>query len=928
MVTGKLLMEAGSAITADNTIDGGNAGDITITVGTDMTMCGPNGGQPGCAATGIPGALISAQKKSGGATSVVNSVTITVGDKLKATGNFYMEGGVTTYGLETGATIDTTSTTGHAGNITVTAGKTYFTEPGSVVQAGDPLNAATATAQGGKIFLVSDCGLTSQGRVTSKGPDFGADLVHLESCTVLIRGWSSRPARATSPAPRTAATSSTTASPARSCATTRPRRPAASRCGATSSRSTPRPPGPASSMPTSVTAGPRAHPGSTSSPSRSLTVIDGTGNDFERDNFGHTYFSTYAVHANAIDGSDHNPSVVTAKVKNGPLTAGSDGTAGGGRAFEASSTMTNDTGHGTHGLPNDPDPFVGNGSWGGTIDLEASGTVTLDTAFVNASGDFDAIGGHIVVSAWGAGSNLIWRNGDGDVRPIASGTIDLNACGLIDTLGTDFHGEVPTQTHICDATKPDIPVITAANAGPVFKQDLWALCGASSVSGIKFNDLNGNHVRDGSRSSPALAGWEIKIWNARPRPCSWPPDHHCRGRRYSFTVPAGSYVVCETLQAGWTQTAPVAGVACTNGTIGYAVDLTQRRLHRTTDHRQRLRQLQTSATKSGKKFNDVDNSGSFTAGDTPIASWPINLLTTGNVLITTINTAADGTYSFPNLAPGTYRACEGPAGPAGYVQTYPHLGTIPPAGDDPHQHLSRTQRLGLPVHRRRRTTPSPATTSGISQPGGCLKQTAIDIMNNAFPGNTGPDITVKTWLGESVQAAVDGATDVNGDHYIIIMVIAHADGSLGGSANQKVVVSKDYTSVLATNLPFGLFGCSVTLTGGGSDPAVWVKDTAKGKLININGHPTTILVADLHGANSAVGVEADGTNHYLRNEGASNNGTGIKVLGSNNTVHNGAANGNVGDGVYVFGSNNYLTDTNSMGNSGNGFSVRRQPTSF
>ena len=86
-----------------------------------------------------------------------------------------------------------------------------------------------------------------------------------------------------------------------------------------------------------------------------------------------------------MDGSDDTPGVVTAKVKSGPLTAS-------GKAFEASTTLTADTGH-----PVQPGPgggqFVGNGSWGGTIDLEASGTVTLDTAWVNASGDFFG-GGH------------------------------------------------------------------------------------------------------------------------------------------------------------------------------------------------------------------------------------------------------------------------------------------------------------------------------------------------------------------------------------------------------------------------------------------------------------------------------------------------------------------------------------------------------
>ena len=121
-----------------------------------------------------------------------------------------------------------------------------------------------------------------------------------------------------------------------------------------------------------------------------LTVTDGTGNDFVRDNGANVYLSTYAVHANAIIGSDNNPSVITALVKDGPLTAS-------GKAFEVSGTLTG--GVGTAGGPDPfdsdtghfPGPyFVGNGSDGGTIDLEASGDVTLDAGSVNASGDFSA----------------------------------------------------------------------------------------------------------------------------------------------------------------------------------------------------------------------------------------------------------------------------------------------------------------------------------------------------------------------------------------------------------------------------------------------------------------------------------------------------------------------------------------------------------
>ena len=100
-----------------------------------------------------------------------------------------MEGGVTTYGPETGAKIITDSTTGKSGNITITAGKTYFTEPGSVVQAGGPLGPGTATQQGGKIFIVSDCGLTSRGARDEQGPGLRAPTSSISSpATCIIQG--------------------------------------------------------------------------------------------------------------------------------------------------------------------------------------------------------------------------------------------------------------------------------------------------------------------------------------------------------------------------------------------------------------------------------------------------------------------------------------------------------------------------------------------------------------------------------------------------------------------------------------------------------------------------------------------------------------------------------------------------------------------
>ena len=127
-------------------------------------------------------------------------------------------------------------------------------------------------------------------------------------------------------------------------------------------------------------------------------------------------------------------------------------------------------------------------------------------------------GGHIIVSAWGTGppSNLSWTTGSGDVRPTSArrsppptgGDITLNACGTI-THGRHLprRGGADLTSTDCDNTKPDIPVITVANGGPVFKTDLWALCSSgSSISGMKFNDLNANGVKDPGSSPASTAG--------------------------------------------------------------------------------------------------------------------------------------------------------------------------------------------------------------------------------------------------------------------------------------------------------------------------------------------------------------------------------------------------------------------------------------
>src|SRR2546426_5603289 len=103
-------------------------------------------------------------------------------------------------------------------------------------------------------------------------------------------------------------------------------------------------------------------------------------------------------------------------------------------------------------------------------------------------------------------------------------------------------------------------------------------------SGVKFNDLNANGVKD--VGEPGLAGWTISAYTdgngdgtlsateaAAPAATAITGDTGA----YKLTLCPGSYVVCELLQPTWTQSRPV-NTKCAAGTGlgpgGYALTVT------------------------------------------------------------------------------------------------------------------------------------------------------------------------------------------------------------------------------------------------------------------------------------------------------------------------------------------------------------------
>lgn len=85
----------------------------------------------------------------------------------------------------------------------------------------------------------------------------------------------------------------------------------------------------------------------------------------------------------------------------------------------------------------------------------------------------------------------------------------------------------------------------------------------SQIAGSKWNDLNGNGIRD--NGEPGIAGWTITLSNGMTAVT----DVH--GNYYFTNLPPGTYTVGETTQSGWSQTFPGGGGSHTVNLSGHQV---------------------------------------------------------------------------------------------------------------------------------------------------------------------------------------------------------------------------------------------------------------------------------------------------------------------------------------------------------------------
>ncbi len=415
---------------------------------------------------------------------------------------------------------------------------------------------------GGPITIIAGCALTvdSTGVVSSRGRDPGADLVHLEGCKVTVAGLVESTGTGhsfvNSPPNSCSDIAPGPGSPPRRNPATRPGHPNtliahASACveiwGDTveiNSLGTNR-----GEVHADVAfAGGVQGRGWVEVFARNLiSILDGTGNDTRNPNDPTPSVppaSAFtppiaAIHVNAgFPVSNAQAGTIDVISLNGPIN-------GTGFVAEASS--------------------VSNDSNGGDINFQSGGALTLDAATLAAQGNFTVqsgfgTGGVMAFQAFTGALN--WTSGEGNVLPTGTlvpvadrGVITFANCPGGVNLGTTTFpsiGAATTPSIVACGAAPVLPayvILPAANCNQVCEVPPPAV-----KRGIKFDDRDNSHSF--TPGDVPLAGWTIQLLTTAGVLVA--TDVTDALGAYEFTaVSPGSYVVCEVLQAGWTQTFPV-----------------------------------------------------------------------------------------------------------------------------------------------------------------------------------------------------------------------------------------------------------------------------------------------------------------------------------------------------------------------------------
>jgi hypothetical protein len=261
----------------------------------------------------------------------------------------------------------------------------------------------------------------------------------------------------------------------------------------------------------------------------------------------------------------------------------------------------------------------------------------------------------------GSGTLTVVDGGANDADGLANGVLQVNnvllgTYTITETIAPPGYAIDDDPTRSITVSSLDLNAVVGVQGsdqpGNTDESDFHNQLG--SISGTKFNDLNGNGVKN--VSEPGLAGWTVYVdYNNDGvfQSGTEPSAVTDAGGLFTITdVTLGSWRVREIGQTGWTNSFPATSdsfgryqpITVSSATLISGIDFGN--FERTSVH--------------GYKFNDLNGNGLDNV-DPRLAGWTIVLVGTdglGNAVSATTTTAVGGEYSFTNLGPGSYTVSE------------------------------------------------------------------------------------------------------------------------------------------------------------------------------------------------------------------------------------------------------------------------------
>ncbi|MDP2209788.1 MAG: SdrD B-like domain-containing protein [Bacteroidota bacterium] len=285
-----------------------------------------------------------------------------------------------------------------------------------------------------------------------------------------------------------------------------------------------------------------------------------------------------------------------------------------------------------------------------TITIDVGGTIINDIDFGNyklgiiAGKKFNDINGNgqidngepglpnwkIKLSGSKTDSLLTDSNGNFSFNNLQPGTYELSEDLQFGWMQT-YPGEPFTHS------------ITFDSSGFVSDSVLFGNFKLPTISGYKFNDINGNGTKD--TNEPVLEGWQIKLSGERIDSILTDATGY-----YEFLgLTPGKYLIREVQQNGWVQSSanPDSIEVTSAGSINN-INFGNFKL----------------MSISGQKYHDLNGNGFKDSGENGLSDWKIAI---NGPVVDTVLTDENGNYSFTDLGPGTYTLSEVPK--SGWLQT-------------------------------------------------------------------------------------------------------------------------------------------------------------------------------------------------------------------------------------------------------------------